>query len=401
MSGNPRWGLGLVTGLAVAAVVVPTTARAQGAVVVDDRGVVFTPADSSFQVIMRFRMQLLATVTEAEDDDLGPLVNGTVRRLRLRFGGYMLDRRLTYNLQLSFSRGDQDFQDTGFSNIVRDAALSYQLAPNLQFTFGQTKLPGNRQRVISSSELQWADRSIVNARFNIDRDFLLTGALRDTLGGVPVHLLGSVSGGEGRNSPTNAEGVAVTGRVEVLPFGPFRRGGDYFEGDLEHEPTPKLSVGATYSHNAEARRTGGQLGTNLFAPRDIDTFLADAVLKYRGLSVYGEYARRDADDPVTTSPGVANRYVYVGQGVLLQAAYHFKGANWEPGVRYAVVDPDAEIAGESGAERTIQVAFGVARYLKRHRVRVHGEFGWLDLTTETTGAERREWVGRVNFELGI
>ena len=36
--------------------------------------------------------------------------------------------------------------------------------------FGQGKLPGNRERVISSGNLQLVDRSRLNSRYNIDRD---------------------------------------------------------------------------------------------------------------------------------------------------------------------------------------------------------------------------------------
>lgn len=54
---------------------------------------------------------------------------------------------------------------------MRDAAVRYNCNEHLTFIFGQTKLPGNRQRVISSGEQQFAERSIVNAAFNFDRDF--------------------------------------------------------------------------------------------------------------------------------------------------------------------------------------------------------------------------------------
>jgi len=370
------------------------------AVVFDDRGIVFTAADSTMQVIMRFRMQLWGTALAEEGEPT--LFNGQVRRLRLRFGGFLLDPRLTYNLQLSFSRGDQDFSDTGFPNIVRDAAMAYQFTPNLQATFGQTKLPGNRQRVISSSELQFPDRSIVNARFNIDRDMLLMGAFRDTLGGrVPLHLQAVVSSGEGRNTQVAAEGLAFTGRVEVLPLGPFRRGGDYFEGDLEHEPKPRLSVGVTWSRNDDALRTGGQLGPLLWSPRTMTTVLADALLKYQGLAVYAEYAHRDADDPVTTREGESPRFVYTGDGVLLQASYHIKGLNLEPGARVAVTDPTDDLVDLVGVSRTTQYDFVLVKYWKRHRVKTQLEFGWFDYAAQGTDPSRREWLGRLGAELGI
>jgi hypothetical protein len=370
------------------------------AVVFDDRGIVFTAADSTMQVIMRFRVQLWGTAIAEEGEPT--LFNGQVRRLRLRFGGFLLDPRLTYNLQLSFSRGDQDFEDTGFANIVRDAAVAYQFTPNLQATFGQTKLPGNRQRVISSGDIQFPNRSIVNGQFNIDRDMLLMGAYRDTLGGrVPLHVHAVVSSGEGRNTQVAAEGLAFTGRVEVLPLGPFLRGGDYFEGDLEHEPKPCLSVGVTWSLNEDALRTGGQLGPTLWSPRTMTTVLADVLLKYQGLAVYAEYARRDADDPVTTRAGEPPRFVFTGDGALLQASYHIKGLNLEPGARIAFTDPTDALAAQVRVSRTTEYDFVLVRYWKRHRVKTQLEFGWADFAAQGTIAARREWLGRLGVELGI
>jgi phosphate-selective porin OprO and OprP len=369
-------------------------------VVFDDRGIVFTAADSTMQVIMRFRVQLWGTAIAEEGEPT--LFNGQVRRLRLRFGGFLLDPRLTYNLQLSFSRGDQDFEDTGFANIVRDAAVAYQFTPNLQATFGQTKLPGNRQRVISSGDIQFPNRSIVNGTFNIDRDMLLMGTFRDTLGGgVPLHVQAVVSSGEGRNTQVASEGLAWTGRVEVLPLGAFLRGGDYFEGDLMHEPKPRLSVGVTWSLNENALRTGGQLGPPLWSPRTMTTVLADALLKYQGLAVYAEYAYRDADDPVTTRAGEAPRFVYTGHGALLQASYHIKELNLEPGARVAFTDPTDALEAQVSVSRTTTYEFVLVRYWKGHRVKTQLEFGILDYAAQLTVAARREWLGRLGVELGI
>jgi hypothetical protein len=47
----------------------------------------------------------------------------------------------------------------------------YKPTKNWTIGFGQTKLPGNNQRVVSSGSLEFTDRTINNSRFNIDRDF--------------------------------------------------------------------------------------------------------------------------------------------------------------------------------------------------------------------------------------
>ena len=48
--------------------------------------------------------------------------------------------------------------------------MKWNFYKNFELWFGQAKLPGNRERIVSSGNLQFVDRSILNAGFNIDRD---------------------------------------------------------------------------------------------------------------------------------------------------------------------------------------------------------------------------------------
>src|SRR5688572_14466692 len=196
------------------------------------KGLGIISPDSMYLLNIRFRMQnRVAFTTESGDDFTIDQVEARVRRLRLRFDGYVYSPKLTYLIQLSFTRGDMDYESLGFPNIVRDAFVQYAFTKSFSIGVGQTKLPGNRQRVNSSGDLQLVDRSLVNATFNIDRDF-----------GIQVYykrpkyvLRGAISSGEGRNISNSDNGLAYTGRVELLPFGQFTNGGDYFEGDLARE----------------------------------------------------------------------------------------------------------------------------------------------------------------------
>src|SRR5688572_6677568 len=142
------------------------------------KGVGVVTADSIFSLNFQFRMQNRAAYVSESEDELEPeSFEFRVRRLRMKFEGFVYNPKLTYYIQLSFSRGDMDWRNLDNSavntspNIVRDAVIYYNPAKNLRFGFGQTKLPGNRQRVVSSGDLQFADRSIVNATYNMDRDF--------------------------------------------------------------------------------------------------------------------------------------------------------------------------------------------------------------------------------------
>src|SRR5690606_38791141 len=181
-------------------------------------GLEYKSKDSLFYINFRFRMQSRLGFTTRDGDSFE--INewdARVRRLRLRGDGYILGEKLSYSFQLSFSRGDQDFDNTGVANIVRDAVVFYHFNKNFYVAFGQNKLPGNRQRVNSSGQLQFAERSIVNSALTVDRDFGLKAYYSNKIGNSVYHIKGAVSTGEGRSVNNTDKGLAYTGRLEFLP----------------------------------------------------------------------------------------------------------------------------------------------------------------------------------------
>jgi phosphate-selective porin OprO and OprP len=363
--------------------------------------------DSTFSLNFQFRMQNRATYVSKSESDFDPeSFEFRVRRLRFKFEGFVYNPKLTYYIQLSVSRGDMDWRVTDNSlinsspNIVRDAVIYYSPSKQVRFGFGQTKLPGNRQRVVSSGDQQFVDRSIVNATFNIDRDF---GFFAQYTGNY-LNLRGALTSGEGRNalperaSPSN-KGLAYTGRVELLPFGKFTGTNDYIEGDLEREPTPKVSIAATYSFNDQAVRVAGQLGNDLYRPRSIRNFEADILFKYNGWAFYNEYMQRDANNPVTVNDAGRTRHIFVGDGYLSQLSYLFKN-NFEVAGRITQITPQSQI---EDLERQIrQFEFGVTKYLVGHRLKVQANL--LHQTRhnlETDAYDGGLWSALFQVELGI
>ncbi len=375
----------------------------------EKKGFGFVTADSLYSLGMQFRMQNRAGFTTDDDDGGIDEFEFRVRRLRLKLDGFVYDPRLTYYIQLSFSRGDMDWLGPENSihnsspNVIRDAVVYYKPTKSLQLGIGQTKLPGNRQRVISSGDQQFVDRSIVNARFNIDRDFGFFAKMKSDY----IVLSGAVTSGEGRNSLASNNGLAYTARAEYLPFGKFTEDNDYTEGDLEREPLPKLSLGSTFSYNDKAVREYGQRGNDLFAPRSIRTIEFDALLKYNGWAWYNEYMDRDAANPFTVSPDDAEaRYVYNGSGYLSQLSYLFRN-NIEIAGRYSLIVPDESMYDnplhpEINEPQTRQIEFGVTRYIYSHRLKVQANIirgNFTDLRTDT--ADGGFWSGLIQVELGI
>ncbi len=281
--------------------------------------------------------------------------------------GFLMDPRFSYYIQLSFSRGDQDWDNSRVPNVLRDAALFYFLSPRTYLCFGQTKLPGNRQRVISSGMQQFAERSIVNAAFNIDRDFGLRLYHEQPVYNMIFRKHVAISSGEGRNALNSDDGLAYTSRFEWLPFGQFTMDGDYFEGDLEGEKKPKLSVGATISYNEKAIRTGGQIGRFIAESSDIRTFIADGVFKFWGVTLYGEYVFRNATNYLVTELDGEATYIPSGNGALMQASYLFAN-NFEIAGRYAQIVPLQEIRDFTQGQS--EIALGITKYFNDHRTKL-------------------------------
>lgn len=366
-----------------------------------NKGLGFNAPDSVFGVNIRLRMQNRLAFNFNEDLDIED-IEARVSRLRLRFDGYILSQKLTYYLQLSFSRGDQDWDNTHIPNVVRDAMVYYNFNPRFYLGFGQGKLPGNRQRIISSGQQQFYDRSNVNANFTLDRDFGIFGYYNNKIGGVFYNLKGAISTGDGRNQLKTDKGLMYTGRIEILPLGRFKKDGDFSEGDLEFEKTPKISLAAGYSVNQNAMRTRGTIGTELYENRDLKTLFADVIMKYNGWALYSEYISRAADNSAFTfnlADSLQSAYVMTGNGINTQLSYCFPGY-WEIAARYSVVEPDIEI--NQTAMRDSYYLFGVNKYIRKHLTKFQGFVGYRSQESYNTSISGKNNLLLVfQVELGI
>ncbi|MGK6350869.1 porin [Parapedobacter sp. DT-150] len=368
----------------------------------DFKGIQYTGDDSTFYINFRFRMQNRLRYTSVSGDDFGAeSFEARIRRLRLRMDGYIYNPRLSYSIQLGFTRGDQDYDDTDVVNIVRDAVVFYHFTDNFYVSFGQNKLPGNRQRVNSSGELQFAERSLVNATFNIDRDFGVKAYYSPKIGSVPFHFKGAISTGEGRAALATDNGLAYTGRMEFLPLGAFTNGGDYYEGDLEYEEMPKLSIGGGYSYNDRTTRAGGQTGKFLASPLTLKTSFYDAIFKYRGWAYQVEYMRRDVGDPFSTDEEGEVIYAFKGQGLNQQLSYLLnRNAGYELASRYTWIKPHQDIGAYEAQTEVVEL--GLTKYFRAHRFKLQLNASYqIEDGIYRTSNDGNNWGATFQVELGI
>lgn len=347
--------------------------------------------DSSFSMNMSARMQMLGTSNWDLNNGLtNPSSSLLVRRARLKFDGFAYSPKLKYKLELGLSNRDIG-KASSFTNeapkYILDAVVKWNFSGNFVLWFGQTKLPGNRERVISSGDLQQVDRSLLNSRFNIDRDmgFQLRHHfnLTDTF---IVREMFSVSQGEGRNITTgNLGGHQYTSRIELLPFGKFASKGDYRGSDLKFEPAPKLALGFTYDFNNDAVKNRSNQGSYMitdtgFYSTNISTVFVDAIYKHNGFSFMGEYAVRDADDAFAkNSDGtLTGDLVQVGNALNLQTGY-LLSETLEISGRYTNIDWDQNITGKGNET---QYTLGLSKYILGHKLKVQTDLSYLDLATK-------------------
>lgn len=374
--------------------------RDDRATILNFKGIQYTSKDSLFYTNFRFRMQNRLKFTNALDGIDNSSIEARIRRLRLRMDGYIYTPKISYSVQLAFTRGDQDFDDTGIPNIVRDAVLFYNFSDDFYISFGQNKLPGNRQRVNSSGSLQFAERSLVNANFNIDRDFGVSANLSKRLGQVPFNLKAAISTGEGRAIISTDDGLAYTGRAEILPLGNFKNDGDYSEGDLERETTPKLSIGGGYSYNDRTNREGGQTGRFVKDPFTLKTTFIDAIFKYRGFAYEAEYMKRDVDNPINyLKDDDTETFAYKGQGLNQQVSY-LLNKGYEIAGRYTHIRPHQDIQQFENQLEVIEI--GLTKYFKAHRLKfqLNTHYNFRDGNFNNNN-KLSDWGTTFQVELGI
>lgn len=365
-----------------------------------DKKLGFTAKDSLFQVNIGFRIQSRFTYINVENED--PIIEGEVRRLRLKLDGFVYNPKFGYKVQLGFSARDMatlGVNDKG--NVVMDGVLYYKATNKLTVAFGQAKLPGNNQLVVSSSALEFTDRTINNSRFNIDRDLgFFIQYLNQNHNKFSYNLFGALTTGEGRNwaDKTN-DGVSLTGKLELYPLGAFIKDGSHFEADLMREKTPKLMIAGAFNQNNNAVRTQGQLGSLLYEARTMQSLFLDSMLKYNGWAAELSYMNRNSANPLTVNPEDLSqtKFVFVGEGVDAQLSYVFP-SNYQIAGRYSTQKVAKSI--QDLAPDATDMSLSVSKYVLSHKLKFQMEYSYGNLKF-MDDLEKKTWYARFQVEIGI
>ncbi len=360
--------------------------------------------DSTWGMNFAARVQYLTTTTWMEKDQgySSPESNSLIRRSRLKFKGFAYHPNLTYKIELAFSNRDMSGGSNYTSNsprIILDASVRWKFNQNLWIQFGQAKLPGNIERIISSSKLALVDRSILNSKFNIDRDFGLQMRYKFNLSKkFVVKKTFAISQGEGRNvSKGNLGGHQYTAKIDLLPFGNFKSDGDYVGNDIEREKKPKLLVGVAYDYNNDSVKTRGNTGnymetTTGFFKTDIKSLFVNSHFKYMGLSFMGEYASRTSDDAISKNSdgSLTGDIVNDGSAINFQIGY-VTPSNVAITTRFTNIKFKDNIYPKNDTE---QLTVGLSKYFVKHKLKIQS-----DLTSEKSMNNKNKIFYRLQFEI--
>ena len=288
-----------------------------------------------------------------------------IRRAKTELSGWVWRKELTYELQLSWAGAEAGASTT---EPLEDFILTWDASGHEAFeiTVGQFKVPLGRQELTSSNRLQFIDRDLLTFEFTRGRDI-----------GVQVQGLlarrrleyraGIFNGNPASRLGNDNDKYQYNARVVFQPWGDVR----YSEGDFESKDRPLVAVGAQFENNDLRGVTNAT---------DFNTTIlgADAVFKYKGFSLFGEYFDRRRK-PETGQAFDANGY-------HAQAGYFLKRDVVEVAVRYAAFDPSSLIPDNDHTEKGLALNY----YLNKHNLKVQADFRALhDEARARAGKELR------------
>jgi hypothetical protein len=335
-----------------------------------------------------------------------------LRRVRMYFMGHLFNPDFKYFVQLRAETAE-NAQAPG-SLALLDMNFTSTHIPWLNAQFGQYKMYFNRSQINSTASMQFAERALVQDAFTASgldrRDIGLTIMNDEEL--FPVNYYFGVFNGAGPSfnrlgsfqseQPTeDCPGGATSGNPFPSPAGcpssqrnlnaNVRLNVDklmyvgrlmwnimgrpgYGEGDLAYSESPQLAIGGGYGFNPAINTSSNsgyvgidlanlnfrrqlaafgnarQLGLGLV---DYSTWATDAVFKYRGFSLQGEFyfknvIRHEKGLPcmnaacTVTAPGQFGNTL----GWYVQSGYYLIPRKLELAGRFAYWDPDTHSADD-------------------------------------------------------
>jgi phosphate-selective porin OprO/OprP len=311
-----------------------------------------------------------------------------INRARVKLGGHTYAPWLQYSTEYDL-----------LNNQLLDLRFTFARWPAFQFRLGQWKPEYNRERRDSSGEQQFVDRSIANRTFTIDRQpgMMVTGHI---FRGTPADswYYAGVFSGAGLNNFDNEGTPMWMARYQWNFLG---RDLEFSQSDVEIQGEPAGSVAvATVSNRSRYTRFsssgGGELEgfpSDIAERYDVRQALVEGAYQHRGLSLQGEYHRKQIDDRET---GVQTTFDggYAQVGFFFHSVWPSVPRPLEFALRGAVVDEDTP-----GAPVRQELSSAANWFFAGHRNKLTLELSRL--TLEDPVSHGKVWRIRFQWDVSI
>lgn len=327
--------------------------------------------DGKFDMLIQNRLQFRYSFPQ-EGDSLHPADAATaddkdvssfrVRRARLKVGGYGFVPWLKYFVEYDW-----------VSNTLLDYRLDIAKYKWATLRVGQWKIDYNRERVDSSGNQQFVERSIVNAPFTLDRQIgaRLGGHLFEGTYAYLVYNIGVFSGTGINNARNDDKKMLWMGRIQWNFLG---RDVPFTQSDPEYTPLPIGSIAFAGAHNRTDRIVfpGSRNNTVVDGQFEIEQGVQEFAFKWNGLSIQEEFhvkhVTNEANKQKTTSYGA-----YAQVGYFPHAAIDMIPKELEFAYRYAFVDPNQANRSDVLREHTVAANY----FFARHRNKITLDYSHL------------------------
>jgi len=314
--------------------------------------------DGNWQTNLQWRAQFrYSNPTDSDPRQLEDFAaegssNFEARRLRMKISGHGYRPWLRYKFEVDLQPArDVDADPTRSNARLIDWRVDVAKWDWGRIRVGQWKIDLNRERVDSSGQQQFVERSIVNRVFTVDRQVgvqLQGRAFRESA--ADLSWFAGVFNGEGRGVRNSGDDHLYMGRLQWNFFGRELR---WSQSDVDYteQPTGSFAL-AGFTNTGPCTRWSSSGCGNLdgFASPtdaandqfDIEQTVQEFAFKYRGFSVQQEFHRKTVTDRVVVSKSELT-------GGYLQAGYFFHylmpsiPAPLELAARYAWLEEPNEV----------------------------------------------------------
>lgn len=365
------------------------------------KGFEFKTEDGRFAIALQNRVQFrFATPFDRDPRSISQLEQDSssfmIRRARTKLSGHAYQPWLKYYFQYDWSQP-----------VMRDLSLTVDKYKWAELWVGRGKVRYNNERVTSSGNQQFVNRSIVNDIFTVDRQ---QGV--QLFGNLFPHTLADFSyavgvfSGEGVGERLNDDdNMMWSGRLQWNPLGGEMK---FSQSDTEHLEEPHLNVAfaaatnqsrctafETASDSCRALSGFAKPSDNNLGQYRVNQMMEEVNFKWQGFSFLHETHWKKITDTFQAKPQVNPETNLMGgfvqTGYFPHYVFPLIPKNLEFAARYAFVDPNTTEENDLQQE-----ASGVMNYFfNDHLNKLSFQISHLMLENMKSGAtesEQRYWV---------